>query len=69
MHSSSALHAASSLHGGCEQTMQQLMFYAVPVVVACIFAYIIAGTMLSVYEVKSVAIAHPPSVSQLLLNR
>ncbi|XP_030851510.1 choline transporter-like protein 1 isoform X3 [Strongylocentrotus purpuratus] len=31
-------------------TMQQLMFYAVPVVVACIFAYIIAGTMLSVYE-------------------
>ncbi|XP_041463983.1 choline transporter-like protein 1 isoform X1 [Lytechinus variegatus] len=31
-------------------TMQQLMFYAVPVVVTCIFAYIIAGSMLSVYE-------------------
>lgn len=31
-------------------SMTQLMFYAVPVVVACIFSYILAGTMFSVYE-------------------
>ncbi|XP_072172583.1 choline transporter-like protein 1 [Diadema setosum] len=31
-------------------TMPQLSFYAVPVVVACIFSYIVSGTMMSIYE-------------------